>query len=76
VRDLLARPERRPAVFYRGYDVLDGRNLGFISQGPEAEQAGYRFDTSQRGNGNGGHLYGVDLSPSEKDALIEYLKTL
>jgi hypothetical protein len=76
VRDLLARPERRPGIFYRGYDVLDIKNLGFISQGPEAEQAGYRFDTNQRGNSNRGHLYGVDLSPSEKDALIEYLKTL
>ncbi len=28
-----------------------------------------------RGNGNGGHLYGVDLSAQEKRALIEYLKT-
>ena len=27
------------------------------------------------GNGNGGHLYGVDLSPDEKRALIEHLKT-
>ena len=28
-----------------------------------------------RGNGNGGHLYGVDLPPEEKRALIEHLKT-
>ena len=28
-----------------------------------------------RGNGNGGHLYGTDLPPDEKRALIEHLKT-
>jgi len=28
-----------------------------------------------RGNGNGGHLYGVALADGEKRALIEYLKT-
>ncbi len=27
------------------------------------------------GNGNGGHLYGTNLAPEEKRALIEYLKT-
>jgi hypothetical protein len=30
VRDLLEPPERRPQVFYRGYDVLDGVNVGFV----------------------------------------------
>lgn len=28
-----------------------------------------------KGNGNAGHEYGTDLGPSEKSALIEYLKT-
>ena len=28
-----------------------------------------------RGNGNGGHLYGTALSPDQKRALIEHLKT-
>ena len=28
-----------------------------------------------RGNGNGGHLWGTDLPPAEKRALIEHLKT-
>lgn len=38
VRALLEPPERRPEIFYRGYDVLDRENLGFISKrckGPE-----------------------------------------
>jgi len=37
---------------------------------------GWEFKTSLRGNGNQGHTYGSDLTPAEKDALLEYLKTL
>ncbi len=37
---------------------------------------GFRFDTTQRGNGNGGHLYGTELDEADKRALLEYLKTL
>ena len=29
-----------------------------------------------RGNGNGGHLYGRELPPADREALIEFLKTL
>src|SRR6184192_777200 len=76
LRDLLEPPERRPTVFYRGYDVYDYANVGFVSSGPEAERAGFRYDTSIRGNNNGGHVYGTDLSPAEKSALLEFLKTL
>jgi mono/diheme cytochrome c family protein len=32
VRALLEPPECRPRTFYRGYDVLDGEHLGFVSQ--------------------------------------------
>ncbi|HZD03540.1 MAG TPA: hypothetical protein VE173_01440, partial [Longimicrobiales bacterium] len=135
VRALLEAPEDRPRAFYRGYDVLDRRNLGFVSlrcrddraelpgvfpeaggyggrpaaspvspdpgasgqtSGPgQATSArspagsartafqwgcmpsheGWLLDTSERGNGNGGHVYGVDLSDELKAALVEYLKT-
>ncbi len=75
LRDLLTRPEDRPTVFWRGYDVYDWANVGFVSTGPEAEHEGFRFDTSVRGNSNSGHAYGTDLKPAEKDQLIEYLKT-
>jgi hypothetical protein len=50
--------------------------MGFVSSGAEAERLGFLFDTSLPGNGNEGHTYGVDLTQAEKDALIEYLKTL
>lgn len=41
--------------------------------------AGWRYDTTQPGNGNYGHEgpdYGTDLSAEDKQALIEYLKTI
>jgi hypothetical protein len=76
LRQLLEHPANRPKVFWRGYDLYDQANVGFISQGPEAERIGSRYDTSQRANGNGGHAFGIDLPPGEKDALLEYLKTL
>jgi len=74
--DLLAPPEQRPAVFYRGYDVVDFERVGFVSTGHAAEANGFRYETSQRGNANTGHGYGTDLGDADKRALIEYLKTL
>lgn len=76
LRDLLKPAAQRPAAFYRGYDLLDPDNVGFISRGPEAERVGTYYDTSRQGNRNFGHEFGVSLSDSSKDALIEYLKTL
>ncbi len=75
LRDLLNAPASRPKAFYSGYDVYDPVSMGFISAGPEA-QKGYYFDTTQPGNSNQGHLWGTDLAPEQKNALIEYLKTL
>ena len=75
--DLLEVPENRSKVFYRGYDVIDSANVGFISNVPE--ENGYQFfkyNTSDVGNSNQGHLYGTDLAADEKKALVEYLKTL
>lgn len=75
LRALLAPPAERPDTFYTGYDVYDYEDVGFVSRGPDAAREGWLFDTHARGNGNGGHVYGTTLSESEKDALIEYLKT-
>ena len=74
--ELLSPPAQRRATFWRGNDVYDQARVGFVS---DVAQRGarrfYRFDTQDRGNGNGGHLYGTGLSPGEKAALLEYLKT-
>ena len=74
--DLLKPVSERPVFFYRGYDLYDRVNLGFVSDGAVAERVGNRHDTRLRGNGNQGHEYGLTLSAAEKLALIEYLKTL
>jgi hypothetical protein len=36
----------------------------------------FRFDTTVPGNSNTGHLYGTDLTDSEKDDLVEFMKGL
>jgi mono/diheme cytochrome c family protein len=77
LRALLDPQAMRPNVIYIGYDVYDFDNVGFVTNGPEAEKYGWRLDTSLPGNGNGGHEgreYGTELSRADKDALIEYLK--
>jgi hypothetical protein len=76
MRDLLEPADKRPKVFYRGYDVYDPANMGFVSAGDEPQRAGTRLDVGLKGNGNQGHEFGTGLSPDEKNALIEYLKTL
>ncbi|HEV8543941.1 MAG TPA: hypothetical protein VGR78_16235 [Verrucomicrobiae bacterium] len=76
MRELLEPVEKRTPVFYRGYDVYDPANMGFVTSGPDAERAGWKLDTQERGNKNIGHNYGTNLSGEEKQALLEYLKTL
>jgi len=34
------------------------------------------YDVAEPGNGNQGHLWGTALPAEDKDALIEYMKTL
>jgi len=76
LRDLLSPASERPRQFYRGYDLYDPVNVGFVTQGAEAARAGTLFDVRERSNGNQGHEYGVTLSETEKDALLEYMKGL
>ena len=76
LRDLLSPPESRPKKFWRGYDVYDPIGVGFISAGLAAEQVGSMFDTTLRANSNSGHVFGTTLPDTEKEALLEYLKTL
>jgi mono/diheme cytochrome c family protein len=76
LRELLEPDAQRTRAFYRGYDVYDPINIGFITDGPEAQRTGWRLDTRERGNGNQGHNYATDLPETEKKALLEYLKTL
>ena len=73
----LLRPEKRPATFYRGYDVYDPAQVGWLHTVPrEGPVKFFLYDTSKPGNSNRGHAYGSTLSEPDKDALLEYLKTL
>jgi hypothetical protein len=78
LRDLLLPPAQRPKQFYRGNDVLNAEDGGFITdaENEDAKRRGNLFDTTVKGNGNQGHVYGTSLPDDQKNALIAYLKTL
>jgi hypothetical protein len=76
LRELLEPEARRARAFYRGNDLFDPVNVGFNTNLPSSTHLGWLLDTRERGNGNQGHAYGTELSSGDKDALIEYLKTL
>jgi hypothetical protein len=75
LRDLLEVPERRPATFYRGYDVFDQAKVGFVSDVASANGRAFSlYDTSRPGNSNSGHLFGTGLTDAQKAAIVEYMK--
>lgn len=77
LRDLLSPPAQRPTTFYRGNDLYDAAAVGFVSNVAAEGTTRYTLiDTTLQGNGNGGHVYGTDLTEADKSALLEYLKTL
>jgi len=70
----LLHPTQRPAKFIVGNREYDPAKLGYSAGGN-----GWTFDTSQPGNSNTGHAgdkYGTNLTEDQKDALLEYLKTI
>jgi mono/diheme cytochrome c family protein len=77
VGDLLKPPAKRPATFYRGNNLLNSADIGFVSDLVQEKGLHFApFDTSLPGNSNSGHLYGTGLSDQDKKAILEYLKTL
>ena len=73
LRALLDKPADRPAMFTLGGWEYDPANVGYAPyDGPH----GFVFDASKKGNSNGGHLWGTDLSDADKEALVEYMKQL
>ena len=76
LRALLDEPSRRPASFYRGYDVFDQQGVGFVSTVAQADgRSFFRYDTTIPGNANSGHEYGTTLADADKAAIVEYMKT-
>jgi mono/diheme cytochrome c family protein len=78
LRDLLEPADARPVTFYRGSDVFDWDGVGYVSAAPKDGEAFFLVDTRVPGNSNAGHegpAYGTGLSATEKDAIVEYMKT-
>jgi len=81
LRDMLKRPQDRPDEFCTGNDVYDWENVGFQSGFVSSDADSpcgnfFHYKTSVKGNSNSGHLFGTELEAPEKNALIEFLKTL
>jgi hypothetical protein len=64
----------RPATFVRGNIAYDKAEVGFEwrAAGPNTTV----FDTAKDGYSKAGHEFGTDLAADQRDALLEYLKTL
>jgi hypothetical protein len=73
--DLLSSPAARPKKFGVGYREFDPVKVGYRTDRTTANPLAHEFDTTQAGNGNGGHSYGTDLSDEDRAALIEYVKS-
>jgi hypothetical protein len=79
---LLSPAGERPKTFYLGHRDYDPVNVGYRH---DELAGGFEFDTTIPGNRNTGHEFSNEkragvigrlLSPDERRALIEYLKTL
>jgi mono/diheme cytochrome c family protein len=78
------RPKIYTRSFHTGEEAYDPAKLGWkiqeLANLRDAASPGFErrkiYDTTQRGRGNGGHLYGDKLTEEERLAVIEYLKTL
>ena len=77
-------PSERPTVWRRTAEEIDHEKIGFqievVDKVPLAEpdvaiRRSY-FDTRRFGKSNAGHNFPDELSPEEKLAVLEYLKTL
>jgi hypothetical protein len=79
---LLSPVAERPKRFYLGNREYDPVNVGYSTQ---KLPGGFELDTEIRGNNNTGHEFNIGtgkgiigplLSPDDRRALIEFLKTL
>lgn len=80
----LLNPAERPTVWRRTSEAIDHERVGFqievtakvpLTERDVAIRRSY-FDTRRKGKSNAGHDYPDVLSDGEKEAVLEYLKTL
>ncbi|MBX9680675.1 MAG: c-type cytochrome [Gemmataceae bacterium] len=78
------RPKIYTRSFRTGEEDYEQTKVGWkvqvLDKAPAASEPGVLrrrvYDTTQPGRGNGGHTYGDALTPDERRAVIEYLKSL
>ena len=77
-------PKQRPAIWKRHHEKYDTKKVGIVVEAFDAlpktarrvdEKRTY-FDSNKRGKSAEGHPFADTLSKDEKQALLEYLKTL
>jgi len=75
--DLLAPVDQRPASFALGR-IYDPSRVGLAAVQPGSPFTRTTTDCTKRGSGESrcGHTFGTKLSDPQKEALLEYLKTL
>jgi mono/diheme cytochrome c family protein len=83
IYELLSPPAERSTTFWLGTYEYDPSKIGYVSQ---QSHKSFLFDTRLSGNTNTGHAFTDDattkgkigraLSPDERMAIIEYLKSL
>ncbi|MEJ2669401.1 MAG: di-heme-cytochrome C peroxidase [Gammaproteobacteria bacterium] len=75
--EILLPATERSKTFYLGSREYDPIKVGFNSDASSTLPNAFKFDTSRLGNSNSGHEYGVhELNKTEKQELLEYMKTL
>ena len=75
LENLLSPPAARPMTFTLGGHAFDAVKVGLTNAVPPGVMP-FTYDTRVLGNSNTGHTYGTTLSPDQRRALLEYLKTL
>ncbi len=75
--ELLTPAKDRKPSFMVGSRLYDPKNVGYVTDQSPFKTGTFATDPANaNGNGNGGHEYGTKLTPDERWAIIEYLKTL
>ncbi len=75
--ELLMPPKQRKSSFMVGSRLFDPKNVGYATDQSPFRSGTFTTDPANaNGNGNGGHEYGTGLTPDERWAIIEFLKTL
>jgi mono/diheme cytochrome c family protein len=74
----LLKPAAERASSFKVGPAYDTVNIGIAAEQTKFDYTLQTTDCSDRNSGNSrcGHEYGTNLSPDEKKALLEYLKTL